>query len=371
MHFFCSVADLMNGLQICTKALAGKTTNEILECVLMETDDHSVILTCSDERITIVTRVEAEIQHHGRGLLNGKLFSEIVRRMSSGTIEITMSDTFSFQIKSSSLKMNIAGRDADLFPALPRISSEQEVALPQNTLKKMIQKTEFAISTENPREILMGCYLEIVNGDINMVALDGFRMALYCEKISAVVDRFSAIIPGRAIGEIGKLLSDDDDAFAQLSMGGNKLHIRLDQTDIYVILVEGDYINYRQIIPNDFSTVIRINMDDFHHCVDRASLFAREGGNNLLLMSVQDNILTVEAHSQVGDFHEEMDIEQQGENIRIAFNVRYLSEVVRYMECDVIEMNMKSPISPCIVLPADEKNYMHMVMPVRTNATNS
>lgn len=371
MHFICSVSDLMNGLTTCTKALAGKTTNEILECVLLETDDNAVILTCSDERITIITRIQAEIRHHGRGLLNGKLFSEIVRRMSSGSVEIKMSDTFGFQIKSSSLKMNIAGRDADLFPALPRVNSEQEVALPQDTLKKMIQKTEFAISPENPREILMGCYLEIRNGDINMVALDGFRMALCREKISDVVDQFSAIIPGRAIGEIGKLLSDEADAFAQLSMGGNKLHIRLEQTDIYVILVEGDYINYRQIIPSDFSTTIRINMDDFHHCVDRASLFAREGGNNLLLMRVEDNVLTVEAHSQVGDFHEELEIEQQGGDIRIAFNVRYLNEVVRYMECDEIEMNMKSAISPCIVTPVDDKNYMHMVMPVRTNATNA
>ena len=370
MHFECSVDDLTQGLQICTKALAGKTTNEMLECVLMETEDDCVILTCSDERITIITRITARILQHGRGVLNGKLFNEIIRRMNFGNVDIQMADNYSFTIRSSSLKMNVAGRNPELFPAVPHISSEHEVALPQNTLKSMIQKTEFAISPENPREILMGCYLEIVNGEINMVALDGFRMALCREKTSAEVDAFSAIIPGRAVGEIGKLLSDDEDAFAQLSMGGGKLHIRLEQTDIYVILLEGTYIDYRRIIPNDFTTRIEVDMEEFHRCVDRASLFAREGGNNLLLMILADGILTVEAHSQVGDFHEEMEAEQTGENIRIAFNVRYLNDGVRYIDSERIEMNMKNPISPCIVQPVGDRSYLHMVMPVRTNATN-
>ncbi len=366
MQFTCSASNLINGLQIVTKALAVRTPNPILEGVLIETDDDALVLTCSDERITIVTRIDAQIAHHGRGVVPGKLFNEIVRRLPDGDVTITMNDRFGFNIRSAASRTNIAGQDADLFPRLPQMDNEREISLPQDMLRDMIQKTEFAIAAEDMREVLTGCLLEISGGDVNMVALDGYRLAMRKAKCSDVLEKFSAIIPGRAVGDIGKLLSGDENAFAQLSFGGNKLHIRLDRTEIFVILVEGEYVNYRQILPKSFATRVVLDLEPFRRCVDRASLIAREGNNNLLMLRISGGEMVIEAHSQIGDVHEELPIEQQGADLDIAFNVKYLIDVVRYIDADQIEINLNNAISPCIITPLNDPDYLHLVLPVRT-----
>ena len=370
MKFTCSANALIEALQVVTKALPGRTTNPILEGIQIETDVNDVVLTCSDERITIVTRFEAYVSEPGRGVVPGKLFNEIVRRLSDGDIEISMNDRFVFTIRGAGNRTNISGQDADLYPALPAISGEKEVSLPQDMLKDMIQKTEFAIAVEDAREVLTGCLLEIENGDVTMVALDGFRLAMKRSKCGDVLERLSAIIPGRAVGDIGKLLSDDPEAFATLSFGGNKLHIRLEKTDIYVILVEGEYIQYRQILPSRFATRVIVDLEPFRRGIDRAALIAREGNNNLLILKIADSEMAIEAHSQIGDVYEQLDIQQEGANLNIAFNVKYLTDVVRYIESDQIEINLNNAISPCVITPVDDGDYLHLVLPVRTGATN-
>ena len=370
MQFTCPVSKLIEGLQIATKALAARTANPILEGVLVETDEDTVILTCSDERITIVTRIDAQVTQHGRGVVPGKLFNEIIRRLPDGDVTVNMNDRFSFNIRSGATRLNIAGQDADLFPRLPQMDNEREISLPQDMLRDMIQKTEFAIAAEDMREVLTGCYLEIAGGDVTMVALDGYRLALKRAKCSDVLEKLSAIIPGRAVGDIGKLLSEDENAFAQLSFGGNKLNIRLEKTEIFVILVEGEYVNYRQVIPKQFGTRVTLELEPFRRCVDRAALIAREGNNNRLLLRISDGEMVIEAHSQIGDVHEELEIQQEGGDLNIAFNVKYLIDVVRYIDAEKIEMNLNSPITPCVITPVNDPDYVHLVLPVRTSDTN-
>ena len=369
MRFSCPAPALIEGLQIVTKALPARTTNQILEGVLIETEVDEVVLTCSDERITIVTRIEAYIQEPGRGVVPGKLFNEIIRRLSMGDIEIAMNDRFMFTIRGMGSRTNIAGQDPDLYPALPQISGETEISLPQDMLRDMIQKTEFAIAAEDMREVLTGCLLEIVDGNVSMVALDGFRMALRRARCSDVLDKCSAIIPGRAVGDIGKLLSDQEEAFATLAFEGNKLHIKLEKTDIFVILVEGEYINYRQILPKSFATRVVVDLAPFRQGIDRAALIAREGNNNLLVLKFADSEMSIEAHSQIGDVYEKLEVQQTGENLNIAFNVKYLMDVVRFIDAEQIEINMNSAISPCIIMPVGDNDYVHLVLPVRTGAT--
>lgn len=368
MKFSCSTSKLIEALQIATKALANRTTNQILEGVLIETALDELTLTCSDERITIITRIEANVSEPGRGVVPGKLFSEIVRRLPDDTVDIHMDNRFVFTIRSAHSRMNISGQDADLFPRLPKMDDEREISLPQDMLRDMIQKTEFAIAADDMREVLTGCLLEIGGGDVTMVSLDGYRLALRRARCSDVLERFSAIIPGRAVGDIGKLLSDNEDAFAQLSFGGNKLHIRLENTEIYVILIEGEYVQYKQILPKSFATRVELELDPFRRCIDRAALIAREGSNNLIMLRIEDGTMVIEAHSQIGDVREELEVRQDGADLSIAFNVKYLTDVVRYIDADSIEMNLNNAVSPCIVTPVNDSDYVHLILPVRTGA---
>lgn len=366
MQFTCSTSKLIEALQIATKALANRTTNQILEGVLIETDMEELTLTCSDERITIVTRIEANITKPGRGVVPGKLFSEIVRRLPDEMVDVRMDNHFVFTIRSASSRTNISGQDADLFPRLPRMDDEREVALPQNMLRDMIQKTEFAIAQDDMREVLTGCLLEISGGDVTMVALDGYRLALRRAKCSDILEKVSAIIPGRAVGDIGKLLSDGEEAFAHLSFDGNKLHIGLENTEIYVILIEGEYVQYRQILPKSFATRVELELDPFRRCIDRAALIAREGSNNLIMLKIGGGSMVIEAHSQIGDVREELPVRQEGADLNIAFNVKYLTDVVRFIDADSIELNLNNAVSPCIVTPLGDGDYVHLILPVRT-----
>lgn len=366
MQFTCSTPKLIEALQIATKALANRTTNQILEGVLVETDSEELTLTCSDERITIVTRIPAEVQETGRGVVPGKLFTEIVRRLPDENVSIQMDNRFVFTIRSASSRMNISGQDADLFPRLPQMDGEQEISLPQDMLRDMIQKTEFAIAQDDMREVLTGCLLEIGGGDVTMVALDGYRLAMRKAKCSDVLEKVSAIIPGRAVGDIGKLLSGDEEAFAQLSFEGNKLHIKLENTEIFVILVEGEYVQYRQILPKNFATRVEVELEPFRRCIDRAALIAREGSNNLLMLRMEGGSMVIEAHSQIGDVREELEIRQDGADLSIAFNVKYLMDVVRFIDAERIELNLNNAVSPCIVTPVGDSDYVHLILPVRT-----
>ena len=366
MQFTCSTSKLIEALQIATKALSNRTSNQILEGILIETDMGDLVLTCSDDRMTIVTRIPAEITRAGRGVVPGKLFNEIVRRLPDSKVNVDMDNRFIFTIRSATNRTNITGQDPDLFPRLPKMEDEKEISLPQDILRDMIQKTEFAIAQDDMREVLTGCLLEIQGGDVTMVALDGYRLALRRAACGDVLERVSAIIPGRAVAEIAKLLSDDEDAFAQLSFGGNKLHIKLDNTEIFVMLIEGEYVQYRQILPKGFATRVEVSLDPFRRCIDRAALIAREGSNNLIMLQMADDRMVIEAHSQIGDVREEIETTQSGADINIAFNVKYLTDVVRYLEGDVIVLNLNTPVSPCIVTPAKDHDYVHLILPVRT-----
>ncbi len=372
MRLHCNSAALLEGLQTASRALTTRTANPILEGLLIETGAGQVRITASDERLTILTRVECDVRENGRGVIPGKLFIDIVRRLQDNdSIEISMNDRFVFNIVSGATVINVAGQDADLYPALPQMTESSEVTLPQDTLREMIQKTEFAIAADDAREVLTGALLEIAGGDVTMVALDGFRMAYKREKISDVLESIRAIIPGRAIGDIGKLLPGGEDAFVSLCFSANgRLQLRLKNTDIYVTLIGGEYINYRRLLPTSFKVRAVAALETLRQCIDRAALLAREGNVNLIRFHLHDDMLEIDSNSQMGDAHEEMELEQlEGGEMTIAFNVRYMLDVVRTVDAEKIVLNFTDSLSPCVITPEDDLDYVHLVLPVRTGYT--
>ena len=368
MRFTIQASRLAEALSVVTKALSSRTTNPILDGILIEAGSTHVQLTCSDERITIITRVDAVIEETGRGVVPGKLFTEMVRRMPEGDMTISMNNNFQFRLTSGASRLNLAGQDAELFPLPGIVDGELEITLPQSMLKDMIAKTEFAIAQDDMREILTGCLLEVRGGDAIMVALDGFRLAMVKYACSDVTGQMSAIIPGRAVGDIGRLLKDGDEDFCTLSFEHNRLHINLMGTDIYVVLVNGEYIDYRRILPTQFATRVVAELEPLRKCVDRAALIAREGSNNLVKFRIEEGRLFIESNSEIGDVHEELDIEQDGADISISFNVKYMLDVVRTIEGDKLEMNFNTSVTPCIITPVNNRDYQHLVLPVRTQA---
>lgn len=368
MKFTCQVSELVEGLSIAARALSARTTQPILEGVLIKTNEDSLKLTCSDGSISIVTQVNATVEEEGDVVLPGRLFLEVMRKMPDGELKASSKENFAVTLRCMGSRTTIAGQDAVNYPALPLVSAENSFILPQKLMRELVEQTSFATSSDESRIVLTGSLLEIKKGELRMVALDGFRLALRLERLGGDTAEVSAIIPQKALSEIARVMSDDENQMAMLLIGGSQLMINMDNTQIYATLIGGEFIQYRQIIPTEWKTRARVSTEAMASCVERASLMAREGRNNLIRMNVDDGRIVITSNSESGDVYEELDAQIEGESLDIAFNVRYMMDVLRAVKDEEIYLRFNSAVSPCLICPIEGDAYVYLVLPVRVHA---
>lgn len=368
MRFTVNVQMLLDGLNIVTRALAARPPKQILEGVLIEADDSSVTLTCSDGSLTIETHMAADVQEEGRAVLPGKLFTELCRKLPGGEVNVKVGDNHVATIKCMSFKSNLAGMNPMEYPEMATVGAGVTVSIPQNQFREMISRVVFAIATDESRQVLTGCLLEVAADEARMVALDGFRLAI--QKIFAPftlpegMDCLRAVIPGRVLNEMSKILSEEDD-FCTLLIDKTRMQATFGNTTLSTVLLAGEYIDYRRILPASFKSVATANRLDVQSAIDRASLMAREGKNNLIRMSITADRLTITSNAELGDVLEELDATLTGDPIDIAFNAKYITDVIRNITDDEICMHFNSNVSPCVVSPLAGEQYLYLILPVR------
>lgn len=368
MRFSCAASELQAALMVVTKALASKSTLPVLEGVLVAANSEGLRLTCSDSSITIVTELPAMVEEPGQIVLPGRLFTEVVRKMPSGEIHAELRNGSVMTLKCMGSRTSITGMDATQFPKLPEVAGDNAITVPQPMLKDMIQRTSFAIAVEDTRQVLTGCLLDVANGEARMVALDGYRLAMRTARVSDVDMKISAIVPGKSLSELGKLLSDDEDSRLTLCADKNMMHVTLPSTEIYMRLIDGEFIDYRRILPNGWKSKVNVDCSQLKSCVDRASLMAREGKNNLIKLDISGDDMVITSNSEIGDVHEELEVEHEGDDLLIAFNVKYIIDAVRAIDDEQVAMRFNSGVSPCVIAPLEGDSYLYLVLPVRINA---
>ena len=238
----------------------------------------------------------------------------------------------------------------------------------QNKCKDMISHVVFAIATDESRQILTGSLLEVNRSEARLVALDGFRLAMYKLfqpfELPAGVEVVSAVIPGKVLNELTKILPDDD-AFCTLLIDKGRMQCTFGNIRLSSVLLAGEYIDYRRILPSDFKTEALANKSNVQDAIERASLMAREGKNNLIKMSFRDDVLKISSNAELGDVEEEMEASLNGEPIDIAFNARYITDVIRNVPDEELCMKFNSSVSPCVVVPQKGNDYLYLILPVR------
>lgn len=368
MLFTVNAQDLLDGLNTVTRALAARPAKQILEGVLVEATDAGINLTCSDGSLTIESVLTGDVKETGRVVLPGKLFAELVRKLPGGTVTIKVNENHSASIRCMSSKSNLAGMNALEYPEMAEVDSGVTVKIPQNKLKEMISRVVFSIATDESRQILTGCLLEITQDEARLVALDGFRLAMQKVfqpfELPAGQETLKSVIPGRVLNELSKILLDEED-FCTMLMGKNRMQATFGNTRLSTVLLAGDYIDYRKILPPAFKTQARADRTSVQNAIDRASLMAREGKNNLIRMRFKDNTLTITSNAELGDVLEEMDATLAGDPIEIAFNAKYITDVIRNISDDELCMKFNSNVSPCVVCPKEGDGYLYLILPVR------
>ncbi|MDY3208147.1 DNA polymerase III subunit beta [Clostridium baratii] len=363
MIFICEKQKLQEGISIVQKAITGKSTMSVLEGIYINASKEGLTLIGSDMDVSIETKVEADVMNEGSIVIDAKIFGEIIRKLPNSDIKIETLENDTVQITCEKSVFNIVYMNADEFPELPQINQDMKVEVPQNILKNMIKGTSFAIAQDETRPILQGVLFEVKDKTLNLVALDGYRLAIRSEYLDSEID-IEKVIPGKTLNEVSKILEDTND-IVEINFTNNHILFNLNKTRIISRLLEGKYVNYKSLLPQEHKLTVTVKKQDLQNGIERASLMAKDGNNNLIKLDIQDEAVIITSNSQLGKVREEVLINLQGDKIQIAFNSRYLIDVLKNFEEEEVILEMTSSVSPCIIKAKEADNYKYLVLPVR------
>ena len=361
--------NLLEGLNIVTRALASKPAQPILDGVYLVTENGHVTLTCSDGSFSIRWHGNCQTEEDGNAILPGKLFAELVRKLPAGDVHLnTDGNSVAIRCQKSRSKLSvIVGKD---YPDVAEVEG-YEVSIPQAKLKDMINHVSFAIATDESRMILTGGLVEITPDEIRMVALDGFRLAMQKTPGTYAIpdgrEKISAVIPGRTLNEMSKVMNSTDEGCA-MTIGNGRMMCRAGSVEMVGGLLAGEYIDYRRILPDAFKTEVVADVTALSDAIDRASLMAREGKNNLIKMSFTEDAVKIRSNAEMGAVEEEMELLTHGDNLDIAFNSNYIRDMLKNIDSEQVIFKFNAPTNPCIAVPKDNTNCVQLLLPVRTFA---
>jgi len=363
MIFTCEKQKILEGISIVQKAITGKSTMPILEGIYINTNRSTLTLIGSDMDVSIQTSVDATIIEDGNIVIDAKIFGEIIRKLPNSTIKIETIENQLIKITCAKSVFDVVYMNTNEFPELPQINENLKISVNQNILKNMIKGTSFAIAQDETRPILQGILFEVKNKNLNLVALDGYRLAIRNEFLDTDID-MDVVIPGKTLNEVSKILEDVDD-IVDITFTNNHILFNLEKTKIISRLLEGKFINYNSLLPQEHKLLVNVNRQELQNAIERASLMAKDGNTNLIKLDFHQDNLIITSNSQLGKVREEISIKLQGEGIQIAFNSKYLLDVLKNVEDDEVIMKMTSGISPCVIEEKNNENAKYLVLPVR------
>ena len=368
MKIICDKDKILKAINSVTKAVASKTTMPILEGILIQTNDKEVKLTTYDLEIGIEYIIEAEVEEQGATVVNAIMFSEIIRKLPDTEIKIYIKENNLLVIECEGSLYKLATMNPNEFPELPQINVENSIELEQNALKEMIRKTIFAVSTEENRPIFTGCLFEVVDNKLNLVAVDGFRLAWKSKYLQTKVNNFSAVIPGRTLNEINKIILDSFDTI-QIGIAKNQALFEMENCKIVTRLLDGEFLNYSNVIPSMWDTRIRVNKSVMQNCFERVSLISSSSIEKEKKYPVKVSIdigkVIISCTNQTGDAKEEMYVSTEGKNLEAGFNPKYFLDAFRAIDDEEVFIDFGTSISPCIIRPVDNGDYIYMILPIR------
>ncbi len=368
MKIICEKDKILRAINSVTKAVASKTTMPILEGILIQTNDNEVKFTTYDLEIGIEYVIDSNVEEQGATVVNAIMFSEIIRKLPDTEIHISLNEKNLLVIECEGSLYKLATMNPDEFPELPQINVENSIEIEQNSLKEMIRKTIFAVSTEENRPIFTGCLFEIKNNKLNVVAVDGFRLAWKSKFLQNHVNDFTAVIPGRTLNEVNKIILDSFDMI-KIGVAKNQALFEMENCKLVTRLLDGEFLNYASVIPENWETRIRVNKNALQNCFERISLISSSSIEKEKKYPVKVAIdigkLTISCTNQTGDAKEEMYVSTEGQNLEAGFNPKYFLDALRAIDDEEIFVDFGTSISPCIIRPVDDGDYIYMILPIR------
>ena len=363
MLFRCDGLDLSEAVNKVLKAVSSKTISPILEGIKISAYGDSVVLSGTDLELSITKTIKAEVIDEGQTVVPGKLFGEYLRKLTNEQISLELNERNQLRISYSDSEGFIQCMDVLEFPELKNVDRVEYFEINRNDFKNLINNVIFAVAVDDSRPILKGVLFEISDNTVRAVALDGFRMAMANKKLTNTTSNFSFIVPARSLSEISRMLDNDDTV--KVYVHSNNLMVDMNDTIITTRLLEGQFINYRQILNSNFNTTVSIKKSQLEDAIDRASLLSKGDKNSRVKFDITENSLVLTSDSEIGNVKENITVSMKGADITIAFNSKYFSDCLRATEDEYIKINFSNSISHCIVTPSENEDYLFLILPVR------
>lgn len=363
MKFSINQSNLQKTLSILSKAVAIKTTMDILKGIYIETDNDKLILKTYNLDMAITTTVPAVIEEEGKVVLEFSLLNDINRRMPTDSIISFNCTEKKVTIKCENSVYNLNQYNSDEYPIIPVITKENSFNINQQIFANMIRLTNFAVSKEESRPVLTGSLIEANNSKLTMVSIDGYCIA------KKVVDidydkNLSVIVPGKTLSEIEKIIGNDITEDIEILIKDNHIGFNFSNINIISKVLDGEYVNYNQILKNDFKSKIIIDKENLFRAIDRTSLLSFKSNLNLIILEFSEDNLNVYSDTSLGFSKEDISINSEL-NMRIGMNPNYLIKALKVMDTEKIEFNIDSNNKPCLIKPYDDESYEYYVVPIR------
>ena len=371
MKLSCLQENLNKGLGIVGRAVAIRTTLPITQNVLLATDQSRLKLAATNLEMAITYWTGAKVEEEGAITIPARLLSEFISSLPNDHINMTLTQ-HSLQLKCARFEARINGLDAEDFPPIPQVSDGIATKIEAESLRKGISQVAFAAATEESRPVLTGVQAEFDGDKLTLAAADGFRLAVHnAPLLSPVSDKTAAIIPARALNELNRFLSDQEEPVEiTLNQQKSQALFRLKNIEMVSQLIQGAFPNYSQLIPESYTTRAVVDVAEFLRATRMASIFARDGSGIVRLIMTPGTELTpgkmnISARAEeIGDNVGEIDALIDGEPAKIAFNAKYLSDVLSVLHQNQVALETTTPSSPGVLRPVGVDNYIHIIMPM-------
>lgn len=368
MKIVCDKDTILKAINSVVKGVASKTTMPILEGILIQTNDNEIKLTTYDLEIGIEYVMECEVKEQGSTVVNAIMFSEIIRKLPDTEIYISLNSQNLLEIECEGSLYKLATMNPEEFPELPKIEIENSIEIDQNVLKNMIRRTIFAVSTEESRPIFTGCLFEVENNQLTLVSVDGFRLALRSIYLTKQSNDFQAVIPGKTLQEINKIITDSFEPI-KLGVAKNQALFEMEHCKVVTRILDGEFLNYKNVIPSNWETRIKVNKSNIQNSFERISLISASSveKEKKYPVKVQVDIgkVVISCTNQTGDAKEELYVSTEGKNLEAGFNPKYFLDSLKVIDEEEIYIEFGTSISPCLIKSTENNDYTYMILPIR------
>ncbi len=363
MKLTCLKQELSTAANHISRVVSVKSPLPVLSGILMTAKGNKLSLFGYDLELGMTTEIPASIEKEGVAVVEAKLFCDIVRRLPEDGVTITVDERNMCKITSGRSEFSLLSINPDEYPELPTVDNGKSITLPTDVLQSMVRQTSFAVAdVGSSKPILTGINFKIADGELKMVGMDGYRIAIRSEKIDSD-EEMQFTVPAKALGEVLKLITDGND----ITINASTRHIIFDVDGYKVIsrLLDGEYFDYNRAVPTVFTTTVTGNTSELTSTIERISQVIIERLKTPIICNFEDGVFCASCMTEIGNAKDEINVEMTGENVNMGFNSKYLIEALRAAETDVVKINIGSALSPITIVPTEGDSFIFVVLPVK------